>query len=220
MQKFHDPQGYRGRYPWDGSLDLPDSSLAKLDVVVAAVHSHFDLPRQAQTDRVIRALENRHVSILAHPTARLIGEPEPYDIDMDRVISTAHKAGCYLEINAGPDRLDLNDLHAHAAKFAGVKLAVSTDAHSIDAFQCMRFGIDQTRRAWLTANDVLNTQPLAELQQAAEAVRVAERRLVPSTFERMLLCGHGGLRALSLQSLGDRDSPPNGRSDRRHEGAW
>ena len=119
MQKFHDPQGYRGRYPWDGSLDPPDSSLAKLDVVVAAVHSHFDLPRQAQTDRVIRALENRHVSILAHPTARLIGEPEPYDIDMDRVISTAHKAGCYLEINAGPDRLDLNDLHAHAAKFAG-----------------------------------------------------------------------------------------------------
>jgi DNA polymerase (family 10) len=112
----------------DGSLDLPDSSLAKLDTVVAAVHSHFDLPRQAQTDRVVRALENRHVSILAHPTGRLIGEREPYDIDMDRVISAARKAGCYLEINAEPDRLDLNDLHAYAAKLAGVKLAVSTDA--------------------------------------------------------------------------------------------
>ena len=149
----------------DGSLDLPDSSLAKLDIVVAAVHSHFDLPRQAQTDRVVRALQNPHVSILAHPTGRLIGEREPYDIDMDRVISTAGKTGCYLEINAQPDRLDLNDLHAHAAKLAGVKLVVSTDSHSIDAFQCMRFGIDQARRAWLTANDVLNTRPLAELRK-------------------------------------------------------
>lgn len=149
----------------DGSLDLPDSSLAKLDVVVAAVHSHFDLPRRVQTDRVVRALENRQVSILAHPTGRLIGEREPYDIDMDVVISTARKAGCYLEINAEPDRLDLNDLHAHAAKLAGVKLAVSTDAHSVDAFQCMRFGIDQARRAWLTANDVLNTRSLAELRK-------------------------------------------------------
>jgi DNA polymerase (family 10) len=152
----------------DGSLDLPDSSLAKLDIVVAAVHSHFDLPRKAQTDRIIRALENRYVSILAHPTGRLIGEREPYDIDMELVISAARKAGCYLEINAEPDRLDLNDLHAHAAKLAGVKLAVSTDAHSVDAFQCMRFGIDQARRAWLTASDVLNTRPLAELRKLLE----------------------------------------------------
>ena len=149
----------------DGSLDLPDSSLAKLDIVVAAVHSHFDLPRQAQTARVVRALENRHVSVLAHPTGRLIGEREPYDIDMDLVISAARKTGCCLEINADPDRLDLNDLHAHAAKLAGVKLAVSTDAHLIDAFQCIRLGIDQARRAWLTANDVLNTRPLAELRE-------------------------------------------------------
>ncbi len=149
----------------DGSLDLPDSSLAKLDVVVAAVHSYFDLPRREQTERVVRALENPHVSILAHPTGRLIGEREPYDIDMDRVIMAAREAGCYLEINAEPDRLDLSDLHAHAAKLAGVKLAVSTDAHSVDAFQCMRFGIDQARRAWLTANDVLNTRPLAELRK-------------------------------------------------------
>ena len=149
----------------DGSLDLPDSSLAKLDIVVAAVHSYFDLPRKAQTDRVVRALQNPHLSILAHPTGRLIGEREPYDIDMDLVISAARRAGCYLEINAEPDRLDLNDLHAYAAKLAGVKLAVSTDAHSVDAFQYMRFGIDQARRAWLTAGDVLNTRPLAELRK-------------------------------------------------------
>jgi DNA polymerase (family 10) len=148
----------------DGSLDLPDASLAKLDVVVASVHSHFDLPRQAQTDRVIRAMQNRHVSIVGHPTGRLIGEREPYDIDMERVIAAAREFGCHLEINAEPDRLDLNDIHAHAAKEAGVKLAISTDAHSVNAFRYMRFGIDQARRAWLTADDVINTRPLSELR--------------------------------------------------------
>ncbi len=138
--------------------------MAKLDVVIASVHSHFDLPRQAQTDRVIRAMLNRHVSILGHPTGRLIGEREPLDIDMERVAAAARELGCHLEINAEPDRLDLNDIHAYAAKEAGVKLAVSTDAHSINAFRYMRFGIDQARRAWLAADDVINTRPLPELR--------------------------------------------------------
>jgi DNA polymerase (family 10) len=149
----------------DGSLDLPDSTLEKLDVVVASVHSFFDLPREAQTERVVRAIKNRHVSILGHPTGRLIGEREPYDIDMDRVLSAAHDLGCCVEINAEPDRLDLNDINAHAAKSKGVKVAVSTDAHSVNAFQYMRFGIDQARRGWLTANDVINTRPLADLRK-------------------------------------------------------
>ena len=148
----------------DGDLDLPDASLTKLDVVIASVHSYFDLPRQAQTDRVIRAMQNHHVSILGHPTGRLIGEREPLDIDMERVAAAACELGCHLEINAEPDRLDLNDIHAHAAKEAGVKLAVSTDAHSINAFRYMRFGIDQARRAWLAADDVINTRPLPELR--------------------------------------------------------
>jgi len=149
----------------DGRLDLSDSSLSKLDVVVAAVHSHFDLPRQAQTDRVIRAMENRHVSIIAHPTGRLIGEREPYDIDMERVISAAHDVGCFLEINAEPDRLDLNDIDAHASKTMGVKLAISTDAHSVNALEYMRFGVDQARRGWLEPADVINTRPLSELRK-------------------------------------------------------
>jgi DNA polymerase (family 10) len=149
----------------DGRLDLSDSALSKLDVVVAAVHSHFDLSREAQTDRVVRAMENRHVAILAHPTGRLIGEREPYDIDMDRVISAAHDFGCFLEINAEPDRLDLNDVHVHAARAAGVKLAISTDAHSVNAFEYIRFGIDQARRGWLTADDVLNTRTLGDLRK-------------------------------------------------------
>ncbi len=149
----------------DGRLDLPDSILSQLDVVVASVHSFFDLPREAQTDRVVRAMENRHVSILGHPTGRLIGEREPYAIDMDRVLSAAHDFGCYVEINAEPDRLDLNDIHAYAAKSKGVKVAVSTDAHSVNAFQYMRFGIDQARRGWLTADDVINTRSLAQLRK-------------------------------------------------------
>jgi DNA polymerase (family X) len=132
--------------------------------VVAAVHSYFDLPREVQTDRVIRAMKNPHVSIIAHPTGRLIGEREPYDIDMERVISAARMLGCHLEINAQPDRLDLNDVHIHAAKQAGVKLAISTDAHSIDSFKYIRFGVDQARRGWLTAGDVINTRPLADLR--------------------------------------------------------
>jgi DNA polymerase (family 10) len=149
----------------DGHLDLPDSSLSRLDIVIAAVHSHFQLSRREQTDRIVRAVENRRVSILAHPTGRLIGEREPYDVDMDRVIAAAHDAGCHLEINAEPDRLDLNDIHAHAARTMGVKVAISTDAHSVDAFQCMRFGVDQARRAWLTADDVLNTRSLVDLRR-------------------------------------------------------
>jgi DNA polymerase (family X) len=149
----------------DGQLDLPDSSLAKLDVVVASIHSYFDLPREAQTERVIRAMRNRHVSIIGHPTGRLIGEREPYDIDMERVISAAHDLGCHLEVNAQPDRLDLNDHYIHAAKEAGVTLAISTDAHSVDAFECIRFGVDQARRGWLSADDVINTRSLAELRK-------------------------------------------------------
>jgi DNA polymerase (family 10) len=149
----------------DGSLDLPEETLSKLDLVIASVHSHFDLTRRAQTDRVIRAMQNRHVCILGHPTGRLIGERDPFDIDTERVIAAARELGCHLEINAQPDRLDLNDIHAHAAKEAGVKLAISTDAHSVNAFGYMRFGIDQARRAWLTANDVINTRPLLELRK-------------------------------------------------------
>jgi DNA polymerase (family 10) len=149
----------------DGRLDLPDSSLSQLDLVIASVHSYFDLSQQAQTDRVVRAMENRYVSIIGHPTGRLIGERKPYEIDMERVISAARDLGCVLEVNAEPDRLDLNDIHAYAAKSTGVKLAISTDAHSVNALQYMRFGVDQARRGWLTADDVLNTRSLAELRK-------------------------------------------------------
>jgi DNA polymerase (family X) len=149
----------------DGDLDLPDATLAKLDIVVASVHSFFDLPREVQTERVIRAMQNRHVAIIGHPSGRLIGSRAPYEIDMERVIAAARELGCCLEINAQPDRLDLDDIHAHAAKEAGVRLAISTDSHSVAGFGNMRFGVDQARRAWLTAGDVINTRPLGELRK-------------------------------------------------------
>jgi len=149
----------------DGTLDLPDAILARLDLVVAAVHYKFDISSQAQTERIIRAMDNRHVSILAHPTGRLIGARDAYAVDMERLIAAAAVRGCYLEINAEPDRLDLSDRHAQAAKTVGAKLAISTDAHSIPALDYMRHGVDQARRGWLTASDVLNTRPLPALRK-------------------------------------------------------
>jgi DNA polymerase (family 10) len=157
----------------DGRLDLPDATLAKLDVVVASVHSFFDLPREAQTERMIRAMRNPHVSIIGHPTGRLIGEREPYAVDMDRITSAARDLNCCLEINAQPERLDLNDIHAHMAKSKGVRIAVSTDAHAVSSFQYIRYGIDQARRAWLTAGDVINTRRLADLRKLLERNAVA-----------------------------------------------
>ncbi len=149
----------------DGRLDLPDRILSRLDVVIASVHSAFELTREAQTVRIIRAMDNRHVSILGHPTGRLIGVREPYAVDMDRLLSAAHERGCHVEINAEPERLDLSDVYAQAAKSLGVKVAISTDAHSTAGLGYMRFGVDQARRGWLEVGDVINTRPLADLRK-------------------------------------------------------
>lgn len=149
----------------DGRLDLPDNILSRLDVVVAAVHYKFDLARDAQTDRIIRAMDNPYVNIIAHPTGRLLGQREPYPVDIDRLIAAAKERHCCLEINAEPDRLDLNDIHAKAAKEMGVKLAISTDAHATHALGYMRFGIDQARRGWLEAGDAINSRSLAQLRK-------------------------------------------------------
>lgn len=149
----------------DGTLDLPDTVLSRLDVVVAAVHAQLDLPAEAQTRRILSAMQNPHVSILAHPTGRLIGERDPYAADFDRIIAAARNAGCHLEINADPNRLDLDDVHAQAAKAAGAKVAISSGARSPDAMARMRFGVDQARRGWLSADDAINTRPLRELKK-------------------------------------------------------
>ena len=149
----------------DGSLDLPDSALEQLDVVVCAVHSKFSLPRDKQTERIIRALQKPYFTILAHPTGRMINEREPYDLDMERLIQAARNNRCALELNAQPDRLDLNDINCRMAKEAGVPVVISTDAHSTEELDLMRFGVLQARRGWLEPDDILNTKDLRALSK-------------------------------------------------------
>jgi DNA polymerase (family 10) len=149
----------------DGSLDLPDSVLSKLDVVVAAVHGNFNLSRALQTARILAALDNPLVRILAHPTGRLIGEREPYDVDMLAVMRKARSRGVALELNAHPDRLDLNEVHCRMAKDEGVMVAIGSDAHGTDGFEVLRYGVGQARRGWLEAKEVLNTRPLAGVRR-------------------------------------------------------
>ena len=148
----------------DGRLDLPDADLDRLDLVVCAVHSGFDLRRAKQTERVLRAMDNRRVTILAHPTGRLINERPAYDIDIERVMHGAVDRGCFVEVNAQPDRLDLTDIQCRLAKEIGLKVAISSDAHSTAELRYLRFGVDQARRGWLEPDDVLNTRPWTTLR--------------------------------------------------------
>ncbi len=148
----------------DGSLDLPDSALKGLDLVVGAVHSAFTLSRARQTERILRAMDSRYFTILAHPSGRLLGERDAMDVDWLRITRAAKKRGCFLELNAQPDRLDLDDVHARMAREEGVLVAVNSDAHSTFDFAHLRYGIGQARRGWLEAKDVLNTRRLDELK--------------------------------------------------------
>ncbi len=148
----------------DGSLDLPDSALQGLDLVVGAVHGAFDLPQRKQTQRILRALDSRYFTVLAHPSGRLLGEREAMDVDWLRIIRAARARGCFLELNAQPDRLDLDDVHCRMAREEGVLVAVNSDAHSIHDFAHLQYGVGQARRGWLEAKDVLNTRSLRELR--------------------------------------------------------
>lgn len=149
----------------DGSLDLPDEILRKLDYTVCSVHTSFRITREKQTERIIRAMENPHFKILGHPSGRLLGEREPYEVDMEKIIRAAKMLGKCLEINAQPERMDLTDLHCRMAKDAGVKMVISTDAHSIPQLQYMEYGVGQARRGWLEKSDVINTLSLSELKK-------------------------------------------------------
>ena len=148
----------------DGSLDLPDSALAQLDMVVGAVHSSFNLSRTKQTERILRAMQHPHFTLLAHPTGRLLQRRAPYDVDMLRIIREARNRGCFLELNAHPERLDLLDTHCQMAKEEGVLISINSDAHSIHDFSNLRFGIGQERHGWLEKHNVLNTRSLKELR--------------------------------------------------------
>jgi DNA polymerase (family X) len=139
----------------DGSLSLPDDVLAERDWVIASLHAAFD---RNPTERVLAAMDNPHVHMIGHLTARKINIRGPADVDIARVVEKAVETGTFLEINAQPNRLDLRDTHARMAGEAGVKIAVNTDAHQLSALQHMEMGVAQARRAWLTKDQVLNTR--------------------------------------------------------------
>lgn len=149
----------------DGSLDYPDDLLRALDYTICSIHSRFRLDKEAQTERLMRAMDNRYCSIVGHLTGRLLRKRPGYEIDIDRVIDHARATGCVLELNSTPDRLDVSAEHARLAAERGVMIAITTDAHSVRELENTRYGLDQARRAGLSAASVVNSYPWAELQR-------------------------------------------------------
>ena len=163
----------------DGRLDLDDEVLAQLDVVVASVHSYMNLEPTAMTDRILRAFENPNLTILAHPTGRLLLRRDPFLFDIERVLDDAARRGIAVECNAYPDRLDLKDVHLRMAKERGVKVVISTDSHSTTHLPFMKYGVLTARRGWLEKRDVLNTLPAEEL------FKMLHRRRTPVKAARL-----------------------------------
>lgn len=149
----------------DGRLDLPDDILGRLDLVVGAVHSHFGLTLHQQTQRLLRAMDHRYFSVLAHPLCRLINERAPLNMDLPAIIKAASERGCCLELNSQPQRMDLFDLQCQYAKDQGVLISINSDAHRAADFSYLRYGVAQARRAWLEKHDVLNTRSLTSLKK-------------------------------------------------------
>ena len=147
----------------DGSLDMPDDVLEQLDVLVISVHSFMDQNKKTMTDRVLRAMQHPSADILAHPTGRRINRREPFELDVEAVLEAAADLSVAVELNANPNRLDFSDVHVHRAKELAVPVVISTDAHSLRGLADMRFGVDQARRGWLEASDVLNTRSVEEM---------------------------------------------------------
>lgn len=149
----------------DGSLDFPNDILKELDLVVCSIHSKFRMTKEKQTDRLLRAIENRYCSILGHPTGRLINSRLAYEFDMEKIMLAAKAAKCVMELNCQPYRLDLSDEYCMLAKSLGIKVAISSDAHSLRGFHFIELGITQARRAGLEAKDVINTHHLDEMKK-------------------------------------------------------
>ncbi len=155
----------------DGSLDYPDEVLAELDFVVASIHSGWKMERPAMTERIITAMQNPLVDCIGHPTGRLVGQREPYEVDLDAVLEAAARLGVAMEISADPNRLDLKDTDARRSKELGVKLVIATDAHWANHLSLMRFGVATARRGWIEPADVLNALPLAQLRKTLRRAR-------------------------------------------------
>ena len=150
----------------DGTLDYPDELLKELDYTVCSIHSRFGLGKEKQTERILRAMDNKHFTILGHATGRLLLKRPGYELDIPRLVEHAKTSHCFFEINSSPDRLDLSAENARLAREAGVKIAICTDAHSISELEFIRWGIDQARRAGLEPKSVLNCLTWPELKRA------------------------------------------------------
>jgi DNA polymerase (family 10) len=150
----------------DGTLDLSDSVLEQMDIVIASVHSQFTQDRDTMTARLVNAVSNPNTSILGHPTGRQLLRRDAYAFDIDAVLKAAAHHRVAMELNSYPERLDLNDVHLRMAKQHGVKIVVNTDSHHVSHMDKIRYGVTQARRAWLTRDDVLNTFPAAEFAKA------------------------------------------------------
>ena len=169
--KFHLFKGTECDILPDGSLDYPDELLDGFDYVVASIHSNFGLSREEMTRRLVRAASNPRVTMLGHPTGRLLLARDGYDVDLDAVIDAAAAAGTMIEINANPHRLDLDAVHCRRARQKGVTIVINPDAHSTGGLDDLEYGVTVARRGWLTKEDVWNTVPLAAMTQ-----RVAQAR--------------------------------------------
>lgn len=161
--KFKILSGCEANILKDGSIDIKDESLAKLDYVIAGVHSGLKMPREQMTERIIKAMKNPHIDIISHPTGRILKKRDEYQIDFDKILRAAKEYGVILEINSYPKRLDLNDRNIRRAKEAGVKMVINTDAHHKDQLRFMELGIAQARRGWAEKKDIINAQPLEKL---------------------------------------------------------
>ena len=150
----------------DGSLDLDDEVLAQLDVVVASVHSYMNMERGEMTERLLAALENPYMQILAHPTGRLVLRRDPFDYDMEKILDAAKKHGVAVECNAYPDRLDLKDVHLRMAKERGVRVVISTDSHTTANLKFMKYGVETAKRGWIEKKEVINTRGYEEFLAA------------------------------------------------------
>lgn len=146
----------------DGSMDYPDSILKEIDIVFASVHSNFKMKRVEMTRRIISAMKNRYVTVLSHPTGRLIGEREAYEVDMEQVLKAAKDTGTFIELNGNPMRLDLDDIHCRKAKEMRIPIVVTTDSHAASQLELMRYGVLTARRGWLEKKDIINTLPFGK----------------------------------------------------------
>ena len=147
----------------DGSIDIKDEILEKLDFVIAGVHSSFKMDRKKMTDRIIKAIENKNVDIISHPTWRIIKRREEYKIDIDKILGVAKKNKKILEINSCPERLDLKDVNIKKAKDMGIKMIINSDAHKKEQMFSVKYGVFQARRGWAEKGDIINTYSLKEL---------------------------------------------------------